>query len=49
MDLLSAGVVDHVVPECPDAAEEPAAFCLRMGHVLQHELVRLLRAGPGDR
>ncbi|HWT92027.1 MAG TPA: DUF559 domain-containing protein, partial [Solirubrobacteraceae bacterium] len=32
----------------PDAADEPEAFCRRVGLVLQHELAALLAAGPGD-
>jgi acetyl-CoA carboxylase carboxyl transferase subunit beta len=42
-DLLSTGIVDRVVLEEPDAADDPAGFCARLGQVLQHELVRLLR------
>jgi acyl-CoA carboxylase subunit beta len=42
-DLLSSGIVDRVVLEQPDAADAPEAFCARLGQVLQHELVRLLR------
>ncbi len=37
-DLLANGIVDRVVPERPDAADEPAAFCRRLGSVLRHEL-----------
>ena len=37
-DLLAAGIVDRIVPERPDAADEPEAFCLRLGSVLRHEL-----------
>ncbi len=48
-DLLAAGIVDRVVPERPDAADEAEAFCRRMGQVLQHELVRLLQSPPADR
>lgn len=48
-DLLAAGIVDRVVPEQPDAADEPELFCRRMGQVLQHELVRLLQADPSER
>ena len=49
LDLLRAGVVDRVVPEEPDAADEPEEFCRRMGRALQHELVNLLRADPIER
>ena len=48
-DLLAAGIVDRIVPERPDAAEEPDDFCRRMGQVLQYELVTLLHAAPADR
>lgn len=47
LDLLRAGIVDRVVPECPDAADEPAEFTERLGRVLEHELVRLL-GKPAD-
>ncbi|WGL52335.1 carboxyl transferase domain-containing protein [Nocardioides sp. BP30] len=46
-DLAALGVVDRIVPEQPDAAEEPEAFCRRVGLVLQEELVGLLTRGPG--
>jgi acetyl-CoA carboxylase carboxyl transferase subunit beta len=46
-DLAALGVVDRIVPECPDAAEEPEAFCRRVGAVLQEELTCLLQEGPG--
>jgi acyl-CoA carboxylase subunit beta len=49
LDLLRAGVVDRVVPEHPDAADEPEAFCARLGEVLRGELVRLLQADPAVR
>jgi acyl-CoA carboxylase subunit beta len=48
-DLLAAGIVDRIVAEHPDAADEPEDFCRRMGQVLQHELVRLLEAEPATR
>jgi acyl-CoA carboxylase subunit beta len=49
LDLVRAGIVDRVVPERPDAADEPESFCRRMGQVLQHELVRLLEKDPLER
>jgi acyl-CoA carboxylase subunit beta len=49
LDLQSAGIVDRVVPEHPDAADEPEAFCRRLGVVLQHELVRLIREPAATR
>jgi len=48
-DLLAAGIVDRVVPERPDAADEPEQFCRRMGGALQHELVRLIETDATDR
>lgn len=47
LDLHRLGVVDRVVPEHPDAAEEPEAFCRRVAAVLEYELVALLHAGAG--
>ncbi|WP_369182436.1 carboxyl transferase domain-containing protein [Streptomyces sp. Y1] len=32
--LAEVGLVDEVVPELPDAAEEPAAFCARLGRAV---------------
>jgi acetyl-CoA carboxylase carboxyl transferase beta subunit len=48
-DLLAAGIVDVVVPERPDAADEPEEFCRRLGRVLSNELAGLLHADPHDR
>ena len=42
VDLLRNGVVDAVVPEHPDAAEEPEAFLARVGAVLERELLGLI-------
>ena len=47
IDLHRLGVVDRIVTERPDAADEPEAFCQRVGAVLEHELSTLLRTGPG--
>ena len=47
LDLLEAGIVDVVVPERPDAADEPEAFCRRVGQVLRHELAWLRRQDIG--
>ncbi|MGN6131464.1 MAG: carboxyl transferase domain-containing protein [Nocardioidaceae bacterium] len=41
LDLLAAGIVDRIVPELPDAADEPEEFCRRLGGVLRHELSQL--------
>ncbi|TDD61823.1 carboxyl transferase domain-containing protein, partial [Actinomadura rubrisoli] len=43
LDLLRDGVVDRVVAERPDAADEPADFLARLGCALEYELVSLLR------
>lgn len=42
-DLRARGVVDRIVAEHPDAADEPEAFCHRVGAVLRHELAALRR------
>ena len=48
-DLLSSGIVDRIVPERPDAADEPEPFLRRIGQVLEHELVQLLGQQPAVR
>ncbi|GAA1408085.1 carboxyl transferase domain-containing protein [Kitasatospora putterlickiae] len=40
-DLAAVGLVDQVVPELPDAADEPAAFCARLGHAVATALTTL--------
>lgn len=47
-DLLAAGIIDRIIPESPDAADEPEAFCRRVGEVLAAELSALhgAQAGP---
>jgi acyl-CoA carboxylase subunit beta len=42
LDLQAAGIVDRIVLEKPDAADEPEAFCARLGDVLRFELAQLL-------
>ncbi len=49
VDLLANGIVDRIIAERPDAADEPEAFCQRVGQVLQRELVLLLEADPEKR
>ncbi len=44
VDLHAAGVVDRIVAERPDAADEAEAFCHRLGAVLEHELAALAHA-----
>ena len=42
LDLRAAGMVDRIVAEDPDAADEPEEFCRRLGEVLRYELAELL-------
>jgi acetyl-CoA carboxylase carboxyl transferase subunit beta len=48
-DLWRAGIVDRVVPERPDAADEPIDFCHRLGRVLGEELAGLLGRDDNER
>ena len=48
LDLYRRGVVDRIVAEHPDAADEAEAFCHRLGAVLEYELASLVRRGPGS-
>ncbi|NHC21975.1 acetyl-CoA carboxyl transferase [Nocardioides sp. IC4_145] len=48
LDLHRLGIVDRIVAERPDAADEAEAFCRRVGAVLEHELAALLDRGPGS-
>ena len=41
IDLHMHGLVDHVIPEYPDAAKEPEEFCRRVGTAMRHELATL--------
>ena len=41
IDLLAAGLVDRIVVERPDAADEPDAFLARMGAAIEFELWQL--------
>ncbi|GAA0700251.1 carboxyl transferase domain-containing protein [Kitasatospora atroaurantiaca] len=40
-DLAAVGLVDEVLPEYPDAAEEPAEFCARVGSAVASALAAL--------
>lgn len=42
LDMRDSGVVDRIVAERPDAADEPEEFCRRLGDVLRYELGTLL-------
>jgi acetyl-CoA carboxylase carboxyl transferase subunit beta len=46
LDMRNAGIVDRIVAEQPDAADEPEAFCIRLGEVLRYELAALLHRDP---
>ncbi|MFS8480194.1 MAG: carboxyl transferase domain-containing protein [Micromonosporaceae bacterium] len=48
-DLYARGIVDRIVAERPDAADEPEAFLDRLGAVLAYELATLLDADPVQR
>lgn len=41
LDLRQSGVVDVIVPECEDAADEAVAFCIRVSDYLRSELAKL--------
>ena len=49
LDLLADGVVDRIVAEHPDAAEEPQEYCTRMAHAIRHELAELAALEPAAR
>jgi acyl-CoA carboxylase subunit beta len=49
LDLLGAGIVDRVVAEHPDAADEPGPYLDRLARVLEAELTGLLRRDPRTR
>jgi acetyl-CoA carboxylase carboxyl transferase subunit beta len=49
LDLLRAGIVDRIVAEHPDAADEPTAYLARLAQVLEFELTGLVRRDPGTR
>jgi acyl-CoA carboxylase subunit beta len=40
-DLFAHNIVDRVIPEYPDAAEEPEPFCQRVGVAIRKELMAL--------
>ncbi|ETK32492.1 carboxyl transferase domain-containing protein [Microbispora sp. ATCC PTA-5024] len=49
VDLRRDGIVDRVVPECPDAAYEPEEFCARVARTLEYEIIGLLDRDPAER
>lgn len=48
-DLLSSGIVDAIVPESPDAADEPLAFTRRLSATIATELHALRSMPDSDR
>ncbi|HWF68177.1 MAG TPA: carboxyl transferase domain-containing protein, partial [Mycobacterium sp.] len=49
VDLLRSGIVDVVVPEHPDAADEPVEFCTRLSVAIAAELHALGAVPDADR
>ena len=49
VDLRRRGIVDRLVAEHDDAADEPAAFSRRMGRVLAQEMAVLAARPAGQR
>ena len=49
LDLLRDGIVDRIVAEHPDAADEPREFLARLAQALEHELIALLHRDPDER
>ncbi|NMM90463.1 acetyl-CoA carboxyl transferase [Rhodococcus sp. SRB_17] len=48
-DLLRDGIVDAIIPEMPDAADEPVEFSKRVGAAIAHELACLTEETTVDR
>lgn len=48
-DLLRDGIVDAIIPELPDAADEPVEFSKRVGAAISHELSLLATESTADR
>lgn len=46
LDLLRHGIVDRIIAEHPDAADEPAAYLERVRQALEFEIIGLLRQDP---
>ena len=49
LDNGGAPSADRIIPEFPDAAYEPEAFCARVARTLEHEIAGLLGQAPADR
>ncbi|MBV9514531.1 MAG: acetyl-CoA carboxyl transferase [Mycobacteriaceae bacterium] len=48
-DLLASGIVDEIVPEHPDAADEPIDFTKRLSEAIAGELAAVRRLPDGQR
>src|SRR5581483_8971557 len=48
-DLMASGIVDVVVPEHPDAADEPVEFCTRLSVAIAAELHGLRSTPDAER
>jgi acetyl-CoA carboxylase carboxyl transferase subunit beta len=48
-DLAAAGIVDRIVPERPDAAEEIREFLVRLSGALEYELTSLIHRDKTER
>jgi acetyl-CoA carboxylase carboxyl transferase subunit beta len=48
-DLAAVGIVDRIVPERPDAAEEPREFLARLSRALEYELTSLIHRDSSER
>jgi acetyl-CoA carboxylase carboxyl transferase subunit beta len=48
-DLLHSGIVDAIVPERPDAADEPLAFTQRLSATIANELYALRSVSDSER
>lgn len=48
-DLKAAGIVDRIVAELPDAADEPEAFAHRMAAAISNEAAALVAMDQPDR
>ncbi|AOW93357.1 acetyl-CoA carboxyl transferase [Rhodococcus sp. WMMA185] len=49
LDLLRDGVIDAVIPEYPDAADEPVDFSKRVGETISREIRALAKAPEKER
>ncbi|WP_027500925.1 acetyl-coenzyme A carboxylase carboxyl transferase subunits beta/alpha [Rhodococcus sp. UNC363MFTsu5.1] len=49
LDLLRDGIIDAIIPESPDAADEPIGFSKRVGEAIARELYGLVDQPAADR